>query len=61
MTRGKTKTASLKAEFDAAHKDGVDALKRRDYSAVREVIQRERKVINAVSEAVKRKTTKRAK
>ena len=61
MTPGKSKTARLKAEFDAAHKEGVAAMKRRDYVAVREVIRRERKVIDAVGTAVKRKTTKRAK
>src|SRR5687767_5608882 len=43
-----TRTATLKAEFDAAHKDGMAALKRHDYSAVGEVIRRERKIVQAL-------------
>jgi hypothetical protein len=36
-----------KAEFSAAHKDGIAALKRGDYDAVRDALVRERKVIDA--------------
>jgi len=48
------KIASLKAEFDAAHNDGMDALKRGDYKAVRHAVDRERKVIDAMPKPASR-------
>ena len=50
-----TDAASLKAEFDAVHKRGIDALKRRDYDAFSAAIRRERKIIEVLSAVVKRK------
>jgi len=49
-----------KADFASAHKDGMDALKRGDYAAVRDALVRERKVIDAtgtsIQQARKRRT-----
>ena len=41
-----------RSEFDSAHKDGMDALKRGDYDAVRDALVRERKVIDAQARAL---------
>ena len=44
---------TLKAEFDAAHADGMAALKRGDYDAFGNAIERERKVIDAMGARIK--------
>ena len=44
--------SSLKAAFDEAHRDGMDALQRGDYDAFGEAVERESKVIDAVGAAV---------
>jgi hypothetical protein len=38
-------TQALKAQFDAAHADGMRALKRRDFEGLSRVIERERHII----------------
>lgn len=43
-----------KAEFDAAHEDGMAALKRHDYDTFTKAIHRERKVIDSVGAAIRR-------
>ena len=47
------------AEFDAAHKDGMDALERGDYAAVRAAVVDERKVIDVVGTSILRARTRR--
>ena len=39
------RTKALKADFDAAHKAGIKALKERDFDRVGRVIERERQLI----------------
>ena len=43
-----TQVSSLKAAFDSAHKDGMDALKRHDFDALTDAVKRERKVVDAM-------------
>jgi hypothetical protein len=47
------KTTSLKAAFDAAHKDGMDAIQRGDYDAFGNAIDRERKILDAIDTTIK--------
>ena len=47
------KTTSLKAAFDAAHKDGMDAIQRGDYDAFGNAIDRERKIIDDIDTTIK--------
>lgn len=49
LARLKTTTSSLKAAFDDAHKVAMEALKRRDFEALRNAIELERKAIEALS------------
>jgi hypothetical protein len=49
LAKRKTTTNSLKAAFDDAHKAGMDALKRRDFEALGNAIERERNAIKALS------------
>jgi heme oxygenase len=49
LAKLKTTTNSLKAAFDDAHKVGMEALKRRDFKALRNAIELERKAIEALS------------
>jgi hypothetical protein len=49
LAKLKTTTNSLKAAFDDAHKVGMEALKRRDFETLKKAIERERKVIKAIS------------
>ena len=58
MTKLKAATTDAKAEFDAAHKDGMDALRRRDYEALSTAIRREQAVIKKVARAVEAKRRK---
>jgi len=44
--------ANLRTEFMAAHKDGLDALKRHDYDALADAIDRERKIADIVKQTV---------
>ena len=46
------KTTRLKAAFDAAHKDGMDALQRGDYEAFGNAIDRERKIIDDIDTTI---------
>jgi hypothetical protein len=47
------KTTSLKTAFDAAHKDGMDAMQRGDYDAFGNAIDRERKIIDDIDTTIK--------
>jgi hypothetical protein len=49
LAKPNTTINSLKAAFDAAHKVGMEALKRRDFEALGNAIERERKAIKALS------------
>jgi hypothetical protein len=49
LAKLKTTTNSLKAAFDDAHKAGMEALKRRDFEALGNAIELERKAIKALS------------
>ena len=53
------KTTSLKAAFDAAHKDGMDAIQRGDYDAFGNAIDRERKIIDDIDTTIKPAPTRR--
>ena len=53
------KTTSLKAAFDAAHKDGIDAIQRGDYDAFGNAIDRERKIIDAIDTTIKHASKRR--
>jgi len=53
------KTTSLKAAFDAAHKDGMDAIQRGDYDAFGNAIDRERKIIDAIDTTIKHASKRR--
>ena len=48
-----------RAEFDAAHKEGMDALIRHDSAALQAAVIHERKVIDFVSAAIQRARTRR--
>lgn len=48
-----TSLKSLKAAFDAAHKDGMDAIQRGDYDAFGNAIDRERKILDAIDTTIK--------
>jgi hypothetical protein len=52
---GRLVITGLKAEFDAAHVQGMAALKRHDYATFTKAIRRERKVIDSVSAAIQRR------
>jgi hypothetical protein len=43
-----SRTRKAKAKFDAAHKAGMDALRRKDYKAMDDAIQREAQAIDAL-------------
>jgi hypothetical protein len=47
------------AEFDAAHKDGMDALERHDSAALQAAVIHERKVIDVVSTAIQQARPRR--
>ena len=47
------KITSLKAAFDAAHKNGIDALQRGDYDAFGNAIARERKILDEIDTTIK--------
>ena len=47
------KVAILKAEFDAAHKNGMEALRRGDNDAFGNAVDRERKIIKEFDTAIK--------
>lgn len=42
-----------KAEFDAAHRKGMDALRRRDYAQLAEAIKTERDIVQEQQDALK--------
>lgn len=44
-----------KAEFDKAHRKGMDALRRRDYAALAEAIKIERDIVQEQQDALKRR------
>jgi len=52
--------ADLKTRFDEIHRDGMDALKRRDYDALVDAIEREREIADVLLETTTalRKRTK---
>ena len=53
-----SRTARRKAEFDAAHEQGMDALKRKDYAAAGKAIKREKQIIAAGAGKTTAKSTK---
>ena len=55
----KPNKTSLKAAFDAAHKDGMDAIQRGDYDAFGNAIDRERKILDAIDTTIKRAPKRR--
>ena len=53
------KTTGLKAAFDAAHKDGMDALRRGDHDAFGNALDRETKILKEFDTAIKRAPKRR--
>ena len=55
----KRTTQAAKRDFDAAHGDGMEALKRGDYEAFGDAVKREREAIESMPVPKKRKPKKR--
>jgi hypothetical protein len=53
-----TTTTEAKVEFDAAHKEGMEALRRRDYEALATAIRREQAVIERVARVIESRRRK---
>jgi hypothetical protein len=48
----RAQVSDLRTKFREAHKDGLDALKRHDYGALTDAINRERKIADIVKQTV---------